>query len=41
MQIINEASGFGPATEIVLTADKITLSSFAIAVIHMPAGNIE
>ncbi len=41
MQIINEASGFGPATEIVLTADKITLSAFAVAVIHMPAGNIE
>jgi hypothetical protein len=41
MQIINEASGFGPATEIVLTADKITLSAFAIAVIHMPAGNTE
>ncbi len=41
MQIINEASGFGPATEIVLTADKITLSAFAVTVIHMPTGNIE
>jgi hypothetical protein len=36
MQIINEESGFGPATEVTLTSDKITLSSFAIAVIHMP-----
>jgi len=40
MQIINEASGFGPATETVLTADKITLSAFSVAIIHMPAGNI-
>ena len=36
MQIINEASGFGPPTEITLTLSRITLSPFAIAVIHMP-----
>jgi len=36
MQIINEASGFGPATEVALTSDQITLSPFAIAVVHMP-----
>lgn len=36
MQIINEASGFGPATEVTLTSDQITLSAFAIAVVHMP-----
>jgi hypothetical protein len=36
MQIINEASGFGPATEVALTSDQITLSAFAIAIVHMP-----
>jgi hypothetical protein len=36
MQIINEASGFGPATEVTLTLCQITLTPFAIAVIHMP-----
>ncbi len=36
MKIINEASGFGPATEVTLTSDQITLSAFAIAVVHMP-----
>jgi hypothetical protein len=36
MQIINEASGFGPATEVALTSDRITLTAFAIAVVHMP-----
>jgi len=41
MQIVNEASAFGPATEIKLTSDYITLSPYAIAVIHMPPGNIE
>ena len=40
MQIINEASGFGPATEVTLTSSTITLSPFAIAVVHMPAGFI-
>ncbi len=38
MQIINEASGFGPPTEVTLASNQITLSPFAIAVIHMPAG---
>ncbi|CAF5154273.1 unnamed protein product, partial [Rotaria magnacalcarata] len=37
MQIINEASGFGPATEITLTLSRITLTPFAVAIIHMPA----
>jgi hypothetical protein len=41
MQIINEASGFGPATEVALTSDQITLSPFAIAVVHMPTTKIE
>ncbi|CAF1348508.1 unnamed protein product [Adineta steineri] len=36
MQIINEASGFGPPTEITLTSNQITLTPFAIAIIHMP-----
>jgi hypothetical protein len=36
LQIINEASGFGPATETTLTTTQITLSAFAIAVVHMP-----
>jgi hypothetical protein len=36
LQIINEASGFGPATETTLTTPQITLSAFAIAVVHMP-----
>jgi hypothetical protein len=41
MQIINEGSGFGPATEIILTLSKITLSPFAVAIIHMPSVDIE
>ncbi len=41
MQIINEASGFGPATEVALTSDQITLSPFAIAVVHMPTAKNE
>ena len=36
IQIVNEASGFGPATEVTLT-----LSPFAVAVVHMPPGNRE
>ncbi|CAF0787810.1 unnamed protein product [Adineta ricciae] len=36
MQIINEASGFGPPTLVALTSDQITLSAFAVAVVHMP-----
>jgi len=40
MQIINEASGFGPPTEVPLTSDQITLTAFAIAIVHMPtSGN--
>jgi hypothetical protein len=35
MQIINEASDFGPVAEVKLTSDQITLSPFAIAVVHM------
>ena len=40
MQIVNEASGFGPATEVTLTLSRITLSPFAVAVIHMPPTNV-
>ena len=36
MQIINEASGFGPPTLVALTSDQITLSAFAVAIVHMP-----
>ena len=41
MQIVNDASGFGPPTEVTLTIDKITLSPYAVAVVHMPSGNME
>ena len=41
MQIINEASGFGPPTEITLTSNTITMTPFAIAVIHMPVGHVQ
>ncbi len=41
MQIINEASGFGPATEVTLTSDTILLSPYAVAIVHMPPGNIK
>ncbi|CAF4022303.1 unnamed protein product, partial [Rotaria sp. Silwood1] len=41
MQIINEASGFGPATEVTLTLSRITLSPFAIAIVHMPSVDAE
>ncbi|CAF3945382.1 unnamed protein product [Adineta steineri] len=36
MQVVNEASGFGPATVSKLTSDQILLSPFAVAVVHMP-----
>ena len=39
MQIINEASGFGPPTVVQLTSDQITLTAFAIAVVHMPSSS--
>ena len=41
MWIINEASGFGPATEVALSLSRITLSPFAIAAVHMPSGNLK
>jgi hypothetical protein len=41
MQIVNEASGFGPATEVALTLSQITLAPFAVAVVHMPVADIE
>ena len=41
MRIINEASGFGPATEVTLTLSRITLSPFAIAIVHMPSVRVE
>jgi hypothetical protein len=40
MQIINEASGFGPATVVTLSSNNIRLTPYAIAVIHMPPGDI-
>ena len=36
MKVINEASGFGPATEVALTSNLITLTPFAITIVHMP-----
>jgi hypothetical protein len=36
MLIINEASGFGPAIEIKLKSNIITMTPYAIAIIHMP-----
>ncbi len=41
MQIVNEASGFGPATVVTLTSNNITLSPYAVAVVHMPPGTME
>jgi hypothetical protein len=41
MQIVNEASGFGPATDVTLTLSRITLSPFAVAVVHMPPTDLE
>ncbi|CAF4336963.1 unnamed protein product, partial [Rotaria sordida] len=41
MQIVNEASGFGPPTEIILTLSRITLSPFAVAIVHMPSSEME
>ncbi|CAF5129401.1 unnamed protein product, partial [Rotaria sp. Silwood1] len=36
MQIVNEASGFGPPIETKLMLSRITLSPFAVAIVHMP-----
>jgi hypothetical protein len=36
IQIVNEASSFGPATQLNLTTHRLTCSPFAVAVIHMP-----
>jgi hypothetical protein len=41
MQIINEASGFGPPTEVTLTSNRIALTPFAVAVVHMPTDHAE
>ena len=41
MQIINEASGFGPASDITLASNQITLSAYAVAVVHMPSTESE
>jgi hypothetical protein len=41
MQVINEASGFGPATEVTLTSNTITMAPYAIAVVHMPTGHAQ
>ena len=41
MKTVNEASGFGPATEVTLTLSRITLSPFAVAIVHMPVGNMK
>ena len=37
MRIINEASGFGPPTEVLLNLSRITLSPFSVAIVHMPS----
>ena len=37
MKIINEASGFGPPTEVKLTSDQITLTAFSVAIVFMPS----
>ncbi len=36
MQVVNEASGFGPAIETELTSNTIMLTPYAVAVVHMP-----
>ena len=40
MQLINEASGFGPAIQTTLASDQILLSPFAVAVVHMPGADL-
>ncbi len=40
MRIVNEASGFGPPAEVILTLSQITLSPFAVAIVHMPTPKI-
>jgi hypothetical protein len=40
MQIVSEASGFGPAIETTLTSYQITLSPFAVAIVHMPNADL-
>ncbi len=37
MQVVNEVSGFGPAIETELTSSTITLTPYAVAVVHMPS----
>jgi hypothetical protein len=37
LRIIDEVSGFGPPTNITLTSDRILLTPFAVAVVHMPS----
>jgi hypothetical protein len=37
IQVVNEASGFGPAIETELTSSTITLTPYAVAVVHMPS----
>lgn len=39
MLTVNETSGFGPAIETTLTSAHLTLSPFAVTVIHMPPTN--
>ena len=36
IKIVNEASGFGPPSELKLTSDQITLSAFSVAIVFMP-----
>lgn len=36
MRIVDESSGFGPPIELELYQNKIKLSPFAVAVVHMP-----
>ncbi len=39
MQLVNEASGFGPAIQTELTSSTITLTPYAVAVVHMPSSH--
>lgn len=39
LKLINEASGFGPPIQTMLTSDQVTLAPFSVAVIIMPTQN--
>ena len=39
IEVVNEASSFGPAIVTELLLSRITLTPFAVAVVHMPPGD--